>query len=256
MVVLQDAKDPDELIRKSPSAWQKAIAETRYAVDWLIDRYAAALDLKTAPGKKAFTDTLLSVIDRLSDPVEQDHYLNQLATLTDSSVEAVKAKFSTHKTEAAPLRKLKVQPPVAEPLTVEYRRLQDHFLALTLMQPKTRIHMTDCREEYFNEGEPRTVFNFLRSHPTFRGEPQLAKELQQISDYVKILTLQFEELYQDLPLDDLSAQAQALKRRLIAHYVKIQKQQLVKNMQETTDEKKWRQLILQADKLTKLVSSK
>lgn len=254
IVPLKDAKDPDELIRRSKDSWRRAVAKSRYAVDWLIERYGSELDLKTAPGKKAFTDALLAVIRRLSDPVEQDHYLKKLAEMTESSIEAVKSKFSSQKPETVLLRKPKTQPSTVGPQQVEYQRLQDHLLAMALMQPKIRPQLKDCREEFFSQGAPQTLFKFLTTHPNFKGEPQLAKELQQISDYVKILVLQFEELYQDLPLDELTAQAQNLKQRLIQRYIKIQKEHLANDMRSTTDEKKLQQLMRQADKLNKLGS--
>ena len=54
----------------------------------------------------------------------------------------------------------------------------------------------------------------------------MAKQLQPDGDYVKIIMLQFEELYQDLPLDDLRSKPINLKHRLIDRYVKIQKHKL------------------------------
>ncbi|MEX1059195.1 MAG: DNA primase [Candidatus Saccharimonadales bacterium] len=252
VIVLAEAKDPDELIRQDPAQWRKVVQKSTYAIDWLVECYASELDLKTAQGKKAFTDELLSVIRRLSDAVEQDHYLKRLADLTDSSLEAIRAKFAMQKAEKTTLRKSKVQPAV-ERGGIEQQRLQDHLLSMALMQPKLRPVLEDYQPEYFSAEAPKKLFEFLKQHSDFKGEPQLAKELQQISDYVKVLVLQFEELYQDLPLDDLKEQAQNLKHRLVAGYVKIQKRQLVAEMQATSDEKKLQQLMTKVDKLNKLI---
>src|SRR5581483_2065469 len=109
------------------------------------------------------------------------------------------------------------------------------------------------KEEYFNEGPPRTIFSFLLKHPEFKGEPQVAKELQQIADYSKILVLQFEELYQDLDPQDLEEQALQLKHRLIERYVKTQKKQLVEKMRETASEAEIQKLIRKVDKLNALI---
>lgn len=253
VIVLDDAKDPDELIRRDPKKWQKAVQKSTYAVDWLVERYASELDLKTATGKKAFTDALLSVIRRLTDAVEQDHYFKKLAELTDSSQEAMRAKFSSQKAEVQTLRKPKTQPVAVDRSRIEHRRLQDHLLSMALMQPRLRPLLEDCQPEYFDDEAPRKLFEFLKQHSDFKGEPQLAKELQQISDYVKILVLQFEELYQDLPSEDLKEQAQRLKHRLIAGYAKIQKRKLVAEMQATSNEKKLQQMMKQVDKLNKLI---
>jgi hypothetical protein len=52
--------------------------------------------------------------------------------------------------------------------------------------------------------------------------------LQAAGDYVKILVLQFEELYADLPASDLEELAQKLKHRLIDRYVKMQNRNITK----------------------------
>jgi DNA primase len=253
VVVLTSAKDPDELIRQDPAEWQKAVKNSTYAVDWLIDRYASELDLKTAPGKKAFTDALLSVVRRLSDAVEQDHYLKKLAQLTDSSLEAMRAKFSTQKVETQNFKKPKIQPAELDRNRIEQQRLQDHFLSMVLMQPKTRSLLKNCRVEYFSNEAAKTLFEFLRQHSDFKGEPQLSRELQQISDYVKVLVLQFEELYEHLPPEELEEEARRLRHRLIASYVKIQKRKLVSQMQAISDEQELKKIIQKVDKLNKLI---
>jgi DNA primase len=255
IVGLDGAKDPDELIRREAAKWRQAVQNSRYAVDWLIERYASELDLQSAPGKKTFTDTLLEVISRLSDPVEQDHFLNKLAELTGSSIEAVRAKFAGQKAESSPLKKPKTNA-VADGSQIEQQRLENHLLSITLMQPKLRSSLEDCGEEYFTSDNAKLLLRFIKSNPVFNGEPQLAKELQQISDYVKILVLQFEELYQELSLEDLKEQVLSLKRRLIAGYVKIQKRQLAAQMSATSDEKKLQRMITQVDKLNKLIVGK
>lgn len=255
IVEIDGAKDPDELIQKDAAAWEKSINQAVYSVDWLIDRYSRQLDLQTAQGKKIFSDTILSTVRRLQDPVEKEHYLKEVAKLTSSSYETVKAKLSVSGQGdlAVRLRKAKVKPLPLNRSLMEYQRLQDHFLAMTLMQPKLRGLLKDCYRVYFSDGPQRKLFDFLAENPRFSDDPKLAGQLQGITDWVKIITLQFEELYQDLPLDDLMEQAKRLKHRLIDRYVKMQKHQLAKAMQTAKDEGQLRKLMQKADKLNQLI---
>jgi len=255
IIALADAKDPDELIRKDPKKWQKAIDDAQYAPDWLIERYSAELDLKTAPGKKAFTNALLSTIARLSDPVEQEHYLKRIAELTDTSFEAVRDKLKSGPGEVkTPLRRIvKTNSTDVDRETREYQKLQDHFLAMMLMKPNLRGLLTNMKADFFSPDTSRVVFDFLKKNPKFNGEPKLAASLQDISDYVKVISLQFEELYKDLPQDDLEAQALGLKHRLLQRYVKTQKHRLAQEMVQTADERKLKKLIADADKLNELI---
>ena len=255
IVSIQGAKDPDELIQKSVDDWKAAIDKDAYAPDWLIERYQAELDLTTAQGKKAFTDALLTTIRRLRDPVEQEHYLKKIAELTDSSFDAVKAKFGGAPPDNQVLRRPKNQNLAGAldlPL-LEYHKLQDNLLAMALMQPKLRDLLKDMQPEFFSEGDQRTVLEFLLKNPDFKGEPTTAKQLLQQGDYVKIVSLQFEELYQSLAYEDLREQAINLKRRLIDRYVKMQTRTLVNAMHDETDEKELAKLARRADQLNALI---
>lgn len=254
IISVKGAKDPDELIQKDLAAWKKTIEEADYAPDWLIKQYQEQLDLKTAQGKRAFTDILIATIRRLRDPVEQEHYLKEIAKLTDSSLDAVKSKLSsTGGAYVARYKKPKMQPGPIDYQEVEQQRLQDHLLAIALAQPRLRPLIKDCKPEFFNESNARKIFNFLREHPDFKGDPKLATQLQEVADYVKIIVLQFEELYQDLPYEDLKEQVEMLKRRLINRHVKLQKHLLATQMKSTTDEKHLRKLLEKADKLNELI---
>jgi len=255
VINIKGAKDPDELIQKSADDWRKAINKAVYAPDWLIERYKSELDLTTAQGKKQFTDALLATIRRLRDPVEQEHYLKKIAELTDSSFEAVKSKFGGTQPDNQVLRRPK-NPDLSKPLDlglIDYHKLQDNLLAMALMQPKLRDLLGSLKPEFFSEGERRTVLEFLQKNPDFKGQPSTAKQLQQQGDYVKIIALQFEELYQSLAYEDLREQAINLKRRLIDRYVKIQNRAIAAEMQSTTDEKELEKLTRRADKLNTLI---
>jgi DNA primase len=255
IITIKDAKDPDELIRKDVHFWNQAIERARYAPDWLIDRYKDEVDLSSAAGKKAFTDALLTTIRRLRDPIEQEHYLKTIAKLTDSSLEAVKSKFTSQPEAARTLKKPKASQVRIDKDQLDYQRLQDHLLSMVLLQPKLRQLVKDCRPEFFTDGHRRQMFNFLKDNPDFKGDPKIAEQLQPISDYVKIIMLQFEELYQDLPPADLEEQAAQLKHRLIDRYVKIQKHRLAVAMDEAKDDKELNSLVSQADKLNELIKT-
>jgi len=253
IISIKDAKDPDELVRKDVKLWEKAISQAQYAPDWLIDRYKDEVDLSTAAGKKAFTDSLLTTIRRLRDPIEQEHYLKEIAKLTDTSLEAVKAKFTHEPAAQVVLKRPKTADTPLDKAQVEYQRLQDHLLSMLLLQPQLRDLIKNCRSEFFTDGPQREMLKFIKDNPGFDGDPKIAEQLQSISDYVKILSLQFEELYSNLPLADLREQAAQLKHRLIDRYVKIQKHKLALAMQSAKDDNEMNLLVQKADKLNELI---
>jgi DNA primase len=93
IVTVEGAKDPDELIQKDVALWERAVTTPKPAIQWLIDVYAARVDMATAEGKKVLTDHVLGIMKKLRDPVEQDHYLRVLSELTGASMTALVNKL-------------------------------------------------------------------------------------------------------------------------------------------------------------------
>ncbi len=83
VVRIPAGKDPDELIRGDPAAWQKAVADAKPVIEYFIDRTAAEVDLDTVSGKRELTGRVLALLKRVGDPVERSLYLQRLARLVN-----------------------------------------------------------------------------------------------------------------------------------------------------------------------------
>jgi DNA primase len=235
IIDIPGGKDPDELVRKDPRLWQDVIDKHVYAVDWLIGRYAALLNLKTGQGKRQFTDIVLNVIRGLSDTVEQDHYIAELAAMIGVSPDAIRSKLQSGGS-AARLKKVKAgDPPVDDKATLEHRRIEHHLLALALMQPKVRPHLQLLNEDMFSEEPARRLYGFIKQLGDKAPDAAALKDLQPIGDYVKITILQFEELYQSLEITELLYEASRLQARLVEDYVKTKKKELSGRMRTAED---------------------
>jgi uncharacterized protein YfaQ (DUF2300 family) len=67
--------------------------------------------------------------------------------------------------------------------------------------------------------------------------------LRPLETYVKILAVQYEELYQGLETQELRYEAARLQARLVETYVKYQKQQLAAQLHDA-DERDTEQLLI------------
>lgn len=89
----QGAKDPDELINLDPGLWIKALDNYQPAVNWVRDYYIRTAGVDTVDGKKIVSDKTLSVIRALTDPVEQEGYIRELAEVTGISVATLMSRL-------------------------------------------------------------------------------------------------------------------------------------------------------------------
>lgn len=240
IIAIPSGKDPDELIRRDATVWQKIITEPQYAVDWLIDRYKAKLDLTTAPGKKEFSDIILAVIRGLKDRVEQEHYIEAVSRIIDVSRGALESKLEQKEVTARPkLKKSTMNFEVPDKAITEYLKVQGRLLSLGLHHRTLRSVLEPLTEDMFlgeHAEEAEKVRIFLRDYPDFGGDLGEAENLKQVWDYVKILKLHYEDQqYDTWEREALLEEAIGLRKTLILEYVKMEKNRVTHLLKEVDD---------------------
>lgn len=262
VVTIPSGKDPDELVRQDPKLWEEAINKGEYALDWLIREYSERLDLKTAAGKRKFSDVTLRIIRSLSDQVEQDHYISRLADLLGVSADSLRAKLDQGSSNRdVRLKKSKATPIDSKQNRAEVEKAVDQLLALALMMPGTRGYLDVVEPEMLPRDNQRQLLKFLSDYPEFDGSldqlkksgNQQAEKLQGLHDYCKILGLQFEELYSDVDTLELQYEAARLRAKVIEYFVKDQKTKLAGQLSDSSGDDVT-SLLEQARELDQLLS--
>lgn len=247
VVTIPEGKDPDELVKSNPQSWRDVITKPEHAVDWLMARYAEQLDVSTAQGKKKLSDVALATIRRLDDPVEQEHYVRHLAEITGSSETALQKKLQGIPEPSSTVRR-NTKPRTAEGTNAPaghgaqaivmpplLERWLNHVLAIALSYPACRLKLVELPPIMFEEPDRKAVYDFVIANPGGNDKDAIAKELHTQEDYVKILVLQFEELYQDLASDEVMNAFHTLLRRAVHDYVKYEKAKLQLTRQSADD---------------------
>ncbi len=250
IIDIPSGKDPDELIRQDPKEWQSAIAKHSYALDWLMERYKQQIDITSAPGKRQYTDVLLPLVRRLHDSVEQDHYINAIATTIDISRNALTDKLLAIPEAKAIQRSPRSLPILSSAEQIEYAKLQDHLLALALMEPNLRVKLSLVTPNMLTKDEAKQLLTLLRANPQLRADD--TQQLEPVAEYVKILGLEYEELYQNIERAELEYEVIRLQTRLVEAYVKLQKQKLAAEL-ETANEVLTTSLLEQVKQLDRLL---
>jgi DNA primase len=255
IITIPSGKDPDELIKQDVSKWLEIIERPQYALDWLMERYEKVLDITMAEGKRKYSDVLLPVVKGLTDAVEQDHYLGAIAKITGVSKDALKTKMETgaEPEQPRPLKRTQIAPETIAKADIERSRLEDHYLSLLLLHIDLREYMNLARADMFVRDEAGELFAFLETHKDFAGANDAdATELRPLKEYVKILGLQYEELYSGLEFTELQYEAARLQIRLVEAFVKTKKQNITARM-STADDTAMRSLLAEVRELDALL---
>ncbi len=226
IIDMEGGKDPDDMIKQDPDSWGRVIQKSQYVMDWLVGHYQKILDLSTAEGKKTFTDKTLAVLANIKDPVEQRHYVGEIAKIVNVSEDAVQAKLSGQKVN----EKKRFKKPKNEKLhevakTQAHSAYQDLLLGLNLVHPDVRDSLKNVTADLF-EGEARQKLAQYVLGGIDKSITEVPSDLQQIEDYVKIVLFKTEELYDDWSDTDRSIEAIGLAHRLARDHAKKRKQEL------------------------------
>ena len=232
----EGAKDPDELIQQDASAWKKATESSEPVVDWVLRQYSMREEMTTAAGKRRFTTESLNVVSKLNDSVEQEHYLKQVASMTDTSLSAIKAKLNNSEREpSAQLKQIKRSHPKTDTeLDLPESPLQDTVLAVLMAYPTTRHHLGDFDTSILVGADRQKLGEWLKKHDGRLDDIPAA--LKPLETYVKIIQLKAETRYDGWSEQDSSLEVAKLLRQTEVQHKKQTKDRLIHELRDAEAE--------------------
>lgn len=124
------AKDPDELIQKSPELWQEAVRKSVPAVEWLLKKYEENLDLTSAIGKRKYSDIALKLLGYVKDEIERCAYEEKVAKKLEVEVEILREKGERLNKKLEQSKKKFYKKPKTEIKSDKLKKLENSLLAL------------------------------------------------------------------------------------------------------------------------------
>ncbi|MCP4356589.1 MAG: DNA primase [Chloroflexi bacterium] len=79
IVTLPEGEDPDSIIRQEVARWPQLVSQAKPVVAYVIDVATKDLDMNDAKAKTAVAQQVIPLIKDINEPLERDHYWQQLA---------------------------------------------------------------------------------------------------------------------------------------------------------------------------------
>ncbi|MFA6963101.1 MAG: DNA primase [Patescibacteria group bacterium] len=117
-------KDPDDMIKKDPSIWKKAVAEARPSLEYWIDQLIENAGKLDVTAKKTIAKEILPVVKAIFSDIEKEHYiryLSQKLLVSEKSLSEALNKSKTDREFSHP--EVKSELPEAEKLSLVERIL-------------------------------------------------------------------------------------------------------------------------------------
>ena len=228
------AKDPDELIQKGLSLWQKAVQSETPAVDWVIAQYQSRENLKTAIGKRNFINAAIKTISLIDDPVISDYYLTKISQIAEISQTALNDKINKvdQKNNAAqkPHKNINSQSFVSKKQQDE-SQFEDNILGLAIINKDLRKVLPNKLPEFMSNEERKEIAATLIEKPN-STESEIEKDLKNIDTYVKIVILKAEERYLSWSKEEQAHELSQLLHQLKERKRKQKKIALTKQLKD------------------------
>lgn len=93
VISFSEAKDPDELIKKDPGLWRKAVDSAVPFYDYIISSALSKFDPASATGAKQIVTDTAKFLSPIENLVVKSHYLKKLASKLDVQVETLETQL-------------------------------------------------------------------------------------------------------------------------------------------------------------------
>ncbi|MFA7352178.1 MAG: DNA primase [Dehalococcoidales bacterium] len=158
VAIIPAGNDPDDVIRKDSSEWQKLVNNAIPVIDYTFDIVTAKLDLSTAKDKTVTSEKLLPIIIQIEDRIRRAHYMQKLSRLVGISVRELESivkkpiEYSKYSNKnKSTLSDTTIIPTFSQPL-------EEYCLTLLLQFPKLESFKHKLKPEYFENTENREIF--------------------------------------------------------------------------------------------------
>jgi DNA primase len=158
VILLPPGKDPDEVIRETPTLWQKLVEQAMPILDFAFQSVISKVDINKARDKSLAVQKLLPSIYEIKDPVQQSHYLKKLAR--ELKIEETAIKAALRESKAGRKRPQPSKPTEQARLARQFvsSPIEERCLALLLQYPELRPSAQELTPEHFESTENREVF--------------------------------------------------------------------------------------------------
>jgi DNA primase len=160
---LPRGKDPDELIREDPAAWERHIAGATPVIDYVFAAVVARFDASTAQGKTTITRRLAPLIHNAESVFEQNERIAKLARMLKEEENVIRLAVGGLGGAKRGYRRGGPDLPAGSQVLSQPPRdlLEEYCLATLLHYPELAPQASDLEPEDFLKAQNREVFKAL-----------------------------------------------------------------------------------------------
>jgi DNA primase len=178
IALITGGKDPDEMIRTDSSKWRELITNAVPVVDFLLKAETNRLDITTGEGKAEAADLLMPVIYAMSNFLDQERYVANLAEMLSITVAQLQASYERTRAQGQPRQQQQQQQANRQAVKAEAEAvflkadhdvLDEYVLALIAQYPEVLELISELSPDRVRRPENRALLSAIQAAGTIEG---------------------------------------------------------------------------------------
>jgi len=162
VVLMPEDLDPADIISKNQKDWEKLVGEARSILEFYFESVLSRSDPKTPEGRKKISKTILPIIKRIPNKIEQSFWIQNLAKILEVKETAIAEEL--RKTKTSQIQEKEGFSPVA-PKKSRQELLEERLVTLALKSPDFLNFLQ--KEDFALFSSPISqVFTHLKDKPS------------------------------------------------------------------------------------------
>jgi DNA primase len=240
VVTLPENLDPADIASRHPEDWQELIKSKKSILEFYFESTFSRFDKESPEGKRAISDVLLPVISRISNKIEQSHWIGRLAReleVSETGIEEELKKYPKKEIE----KELDTSPQKDEVLKKTRKEiLEERILTLILKSPKNLDLIDDSFRDYFSLRLAKIV-NELKKQKEFSANFEKLDLSPDERDFLNYLALRA-EVEEGSGATDLEEELLTSLKEICALEIKRNLDEVSKKIKEAEAKKEFEKL--------------
>jgi DNA primase len=227
-------KDPDDCIQNDPQLFKQAIRQAIHIIDFFFESITGDLDLQRVEHKKKAVKNLLPVLLKITDTIEQAHYVQKLADLVQVETTIIqqalaRAKSALRTPAYAPGSVVTAASPTQTKPSDRYAALSREVIAIVLGLPDQFKYCLDYLDPaYLTDEASAELYKRMTDYYNNNAVFDESKYLEQHRD-----DAQFIDMLHLLRADSIpDADRQILQEQMISVIRELHKGYVVKRLRQ------------------------
>lgn len=185
VIQVPEGKDPADCVKQNPALWRKTAENPKQVMDFYFENAFLGYDPNKAENKKKIAKELLEVIAKISNKIEQVHYLQVLAgklkvdekILAEIIASSKKKRNFRTRTNSDEKSEKKLN------LSKRENQLQERLLGLVILYPEIFHKQFLDLEELFSDENFKEIYSLIKDLFVKKGKLE-TKDLKAVKEYL------------------------------------------------------------------------